>query len=232
MLYPPQCISCRAETDSDFELCKTCWENTEFISGTVCDACGTPLPGESGDTKTLCDSCICERPLWDRGRAALKYGGTARKMILALKYGDRSDLCVSMARWMTAAAGDLIQSDTIIVPVPLHRFRFFRRRYNQAALLAARIAGMLDRRFEPNILHRCRATPIQDGLGREERINNVKQAFEIKPKKSEILKKANILIVDDVMTTGATLSACTDACLTSGAETVNVLVLARVAHND
>ena len=229
-LFPPQCISCRSETTEEFGLCGACWREMPFNSNLSCDACGQPLPGQSPDTE-LCDACIAAPKGWGRGRAALLYEGTARKLILGLKYGDRQDLAAPMADWMAEAGADLLSDPVLVAPVPLHWRRLFSRRYNQAALLAGVIARKTGAAYCPDLLHRTRATKKQDGMTREERQANQSRAFRIPPQKLEKIVGKKIVLVDDVMTSGATLSACTEACFTAGALKVDVLVLARVARD-
>jgi ComF family protein len=230
-LYPPQCLTCGAETSADFALCGACWRDAPFISGLVCDSCGIPLPGDLQAEAVLCDYCIASPRPWLKGRAALMYDGTARRMILALKHGDRHELVKPMAKWMAQAAKDLIKPDTLIIPVPLHPRRLFSRRFNQSALLAAHIARISGLEPCPDLLLRSRNTVMQEGMTREERFENQKSAFSIQPKQQDRLANRPVLLIDDVMTSGATLAGCAEACLTAGAKAVNVLVLARVARD-
>jgi ComF family protein len=230
-LYPPQCLTCGAESSADFALCGACWREAPFISGLVCDCCGIPLPGESQGDDVLCDDCIAAPRPWQKGRAALMYDGTARRMVLALKHGDRHELVKPMAKWMAQAGRDLITPETLIVPVPLHPRRLFSRRFNQSALLAAHIAQISGAEQCPDMLLRARNTQMQEGMTREERFENQKSAFSIQPKHQPRLANRPVLLIDDVMTSGATLAGCSEACRCAGAKAVNVLVLARVARD-
>ncbi len=198
-----------------------------FISGTICDVCGTPLPGEA-DGKIKCDSCITHHPAWDVGRAAVIYAGGGRRAVLSLKHGDRLDMGKPLAEWMARSGGELLRQADAIVPVPLHWRRFFKRKFNQSAELAwhlSRISGTL---YIPDLLVRNKATPSQDGLTREERHENQRGVFSVH-KRREVPK--NILLIDDVMTTGATLSACAETLRMAGSERIDALVLARVARD-
>jgi len=230
-LYPPQCLSCGVETLADFALCGNCWRDAPFISGLVCDMCGLPLPGEDLTEKALCDQCITAPPPWQKGRAALTYKGTARRMVMALKHGDRHDLVRPMARWMAQAGSSLIAHDTLIAPVPLHARRLFSRRFNQSALLSRQFAQITNLAHCPDMLRRRINTPMQEGMTRQQRFKTQKSAFSIHPRRQPKLADRPVLLIDDVMTSGATLAGCAEACLNAGAKEVNVLVLARVARD-
>jgi ComF family protein len=230
-LYPPQCLTCGVETSADFALCGACWREAPFISGLVCDSCGIPLPGDVQDDAVLCDLCIASPRPWQHGRAALMYDGTARRMVLALKHGDRHELVKPMAKWMAQAGDILITPETLIVPVPLHPRRLFSRRFNQSALLASYIGQIMGLKQCPDMLLRARNTLMQEGMTRLERLENQKSAFSIHPKHQSRLASRPVLLIDDVMTSGATLTGCAEACRDAGAKGVNVLVLARVARD-
>lgn len=232
-IYPPQCAACGEATDEAQGLCGTCWAKTPFISGLVCTRCGIPLVGEAEggeDGDLLCDGCLHAPPAWDRGAAAVLYDGTGRRVALALKHGDRLDLAKPLARWMARVGRDLIAEAEVVAPVPLHWSRLVRRQFNQAAELARQrpISGRTS--LVPDLLNRNRATRLQDGLDREERFANQRDAFEVNPKRAAAVQGRRVLLIDDVMTSGATLSACAEALRQAGAGTVNVLVLARVAR--
>ena len=230
-LYPPQCLSCGVETADEFSLCGACWREMPFISGLTCDSCGTPLPGESGGEEQHCDACLAAPPPWQRGRAACRYDGTARRMILALKHGDRTDLVPAMARWMRPHVAPLLESDTVMAPVPLHPRRLFFRRFNQSALLTRRLARDLGVPDGPDLLKRVRATRVQEGMTRPERQENQRGAIAVSNNRRSFIEGRAVLLIDDVMTTGATLGACAEACLAAGAARVDVAVLARVARD-
>jgi ComF family protein len=231
LLYPPQCISCSAPVQSDFGLCADCWRETSFITGVVCDKCGLPLPGEDRDEQALCDDCMTIARPWDRGRTALIYAGNGRNLVLALKHGDRMDLARPAATWMTKAAGPILQPGMLVVPVPLHWMRLFRRRYNQAALLSRAIARTAGLEHCPDVLTRRRSTGNQDGKTRDARFANLVGAFTVPKSREGRVRDHNILLVDDVMTSGATFSVATEALFAAGARSVSVLGLARVAKD-
>ncbi len=228
-VYPPQSLSCDAQVTSDFGLCGPCWRDTPFITGLVCDLCGIPLPGEDDGRAAHCDDCLTLTRPWMRGRAALLYKDNGRKLVLQLKHGDRLDLARPAGAWLLRAAAPLLCPDMLVAPVPLHWFRLFRRRYNQSALLSAALARGASLDNCPDLLIRPRATRTQGGKGREERYSNLSGALAIHTRRAARLRDRTVLLVDDVMTSGATLAAGAEACLAAGAAEVRILTLARVA---
>lgn len=230
MLFPPRCIACGEAVGMDFGLCGACWAETHFLTGLTCDCCGAPLPGEA-EGAVLCDVCLAHPRPWARGRAALGYSGTGRSMVLALKRADRLDLVRPMGAWLHRAASDLIGSETVIAPIPMHRLRLIRRRYNQAALLAREVARLSGQPCIADLFRRTRATPTQDHRSRAERFENIEGAIDITPRRAAAIRDRPVLIVDDVMTSGATLSAATEAALAAGALRVDVVTLARAAKD-
>ncbi len=229
--YPPQCISCGDGVVSDFGLCAECWRGTPFIGGAVCDGCGAPVMAGDLDTKLHCDDCVAVARPWSQGRAALLYKDNARSLVLALKHGDRMDLARPAATWMARAAADILRPNMLVAPIPLHWSRLFKRRYNQSALISARLAGLVGLDHCPDLLTRRRATGTQDGRGRDARFANVQGAFAVTPAQAARLQGRHILLVDDVMTSGATFSAASEACLAAGAVAVSVAALARVVKD-
>lgn len=231
-IYPPRCLVCSQVTEASPGLCAACWRDVTFISGTICECCGMPVPGEGQESDVLCDSCVAAPPAWDSGRGSFLYDGAGRRIVLALKHGDRLDMVPQLAQWMLRAGEALVRDADIIAPVPLHWLRFFRRRYNQSAELARQLARLADKEFAPDLLVRTRATGTQNGLGRAARHANVDDAFALHRRWRERVRQMRVLLVDDVMTSGATLSACAEACRGAGAAHVDVCVLARVAQRE
>lgn len=230
-IYPPQCMHCDAPVEgAAHRLCADCWRETGFLSGLVCDACGIGLPGD-GPEATLCDDCLARPKPWDRGRAALAYSGAGRQMILALKHGDRTDLAPALGGWIARAVRPIAAPppDLLVVPVPLHWRRLAARRYNQSALLAAAVAHRLGAAHCPDLLLRVRPTPALEGHNRAARHETLAGAITPHPRRGARAQGRAVLLIDDVMTTGATLSAAAEACRAAGAARVDVGVLARVA---
>jgi ComF family protein len=229
-VYPPRCLACTEATEQPHGLCPACWRETHFITGTTCDRCGVPLIGEAG-AEDVCESCRRHPPAWDRGRAAILYAGAGRRMVLALKHGDRLDTVATLAGWMATSGQTLLAGADIVAPVPLHWTRLVRRRYNQSAELARRLARQSGRGFVADLLTRRRATAPQDG-NRAARAANQSGAFAVSRRHAAGLEGKAVVMVDDVLTSGATLSACADCLRGAGAARVDVLVLARVAFED
>lgn len=230
-IYPAQCVACDAQTAEDHGLCGACWRDTHFVHGLICDTCGVPLMGEDTGERLQCDDCMTIARPWDRGRAALVYEGVGRRMVLGLKHGDRTDLAVPAGGWLARVATPLITPDTTIVPVPLHWSRLLKRRYNQAALLGAQLAGITKAAYCPDALRRVRKTKPLDGHSRDDRFAALDGAIEHHAGRVQLIKGRDVLLVDDVMTTGATFAACADVLLTAGAREVCVVALARVAKD-
>ncbi|MFC2969952.1 double zinc ribbon domain-containing protein [Acidimangrovimonas pyrenivorans] len=228
LVYPPQCLICDALVTTDHGLCGPCWRDTPFVAGLVCDKCGAPLPGEAGDAPVHCDDCLTIARPWERGRAALLYRDNGRALVLRLKHGDRHDLATPAAGWLAQAAAPILAPGMLVAPVPLHWLRLLRRLYNQSALLSAALARMTGLEHCPDLLVRTRATPSQEGRDRDGRFANVARALAPHPRRAERMAGRHVLLVDDVMTSGATLAAAAETCLGAGAAAVSVAVLARV----
>lgn len=231
VLYPPQCISCGALVTSDFGLCGECWRETPFVAGLVCNRCGVPLPGGDSQESAVCDDCLSIARPWGQGRAALVYRENGRSLVLALKHGDRMDLARPAAAWLEQAARPVIRPKMLVVPVPLHWLRLLTRRYNQAALLSMALARLAGLDHCPDVLVRRRTTGTQEGRTRDGRFANVADAFRVPKPRTALVEDREILLVDDVMTSGATFAAATDALFSAGARSVDVVSLARVAKD-
>lgn len=231
LIYPPQCLTCDARVTTDFGLCGTCWRETPFITGLVCDHCGVPLPGEDTGKPEQCDDCLTLARPWSQGRAALLYKDNARRIVLALKHGDRLDLARPASNWLYRVAQPMLRPGMIVAPIPLHWLRLIKRRYNQAALLSAAVAKLAALDHCPDLLIRQRNTHSQEGRSRDGRFANMAEALALHPRRANRVDGRHVLLVDDVMTSGATFAAAAEACIAGGATGISVLALARVAKD-
>ncbi|RCS22485.1 ComF family protein [Phyllobacterium salinisoli] len=227
LLFPPQCAGCGREVSNPGTVCGRCWSRLRFIERPYCAVMGTPFAHDLGEN-FLSAEAIADPPPFQRARAAVGHDGIPRRMIVGLKYHDQTNLAPWMAQWMLRAGGELIADCDVILPVPLHAFRFWSRRFNQAAELARAVAALADKPFEPEALKRVKRTRQQVGLAATERQRNVSGAFRV-PNDQEIkIRGRSILLVDDVYTTGATVKAATRALLRAHAASVDVLTFSRV----
>lgn len=229
MVYPPQCVVCGAMVSSDFGLCGECWRETPFITGLVCDTCGLPLQGQDPGHPVFCDDCLSIARPWSKGRAAMLYRDRARDVVLQLKHADRLDLSRPAGMWLLRSAAPLLAPDMLLAPVPLHWLRLLRRRYNQSAVLADALAKLSGLPHCPDLLQRSRNTQSQEGRNRDGRFANVADSIRVHPRRKSKAEGKHVLLVDDVMTSGATLAAAAEACLAAGAAQISVVVLCRVA---
>lgn len=233
LLLPPQCICCDALVEQQGQLCAACFGHTDFITAPYCTRCGVPFGAADqgsacGDVAALCPSCVASPPLFGRARAALRYNAQGRQLILPMKHADRPELATMLAPHMARAGTALLQHADLLVPVPLHRRRLFHRRYNQAALLAAAIARIAGVPALLDALVRRHATASLDTKSPAERAAVVRDAFAIRPARAGMLAGRAVVLIDDVMTSGATANACAATLLAGGARSVDVLLAARV----
>jgi ComF family protein len=228
-LLPPRCLGCGEIVADPGALCSSCWSRLAFLQPPACSCCGLPFEHESG-VAGLCGVCATARPPFARARAALRYDEGSRALILRFKHADRTDAAPSFARWMRRAGAELIEDCDLVAPVPLHWRRLLRRRYNQAALLSRLIAAASGKPHIPDLLKRRRASGERGQLGRRERRSRVARAFILCNPWRDRIRERNILLIDDVFTTGATASACAETLLDGGANSVDVLTLARVVR--
>lgn len=223
-IYPPMCLICSARVLDEFALCGRCMGSVPFAAGLSCDRCAAPLPGHS-DHRELCDACLEDPPPWQQARAILRYDKGARDLILPFKNADRTDLARPLGTWLAQACEAIMGEDCLIAPVPLHWSRMLHRKYNQSALLARFMAQTSGRVLCNDLLQRTRRTRKLGTLRPEERARILDGAIRLR--RPERAKGRDILLVDDVLTTGATLRQCSEACLAGGARSVRIAVLAR-----
>jgi ComF family protein len=228
-LLPPLCLSCRAGVDSPGTLCAACWSKIEFISAPICACCGFPFEIDVG-ADALCAACLARRPRYRRARAVFRYGDDSRHLVLMFKHGDRLDPAPTYGSWLARAGAELLADADVIAPVPLHRWRLLWRRYNQSAELARAVGRTSGHAVVPDLLLRQRHTPSQADLNGRQRRLNVAGAFRVNPRHAAAIRDRTVLLVDDVLTTGATVEASTRVLLRAGAAAVDVLTLARVAR--
>jgi ComF family protein len=229
VLLPPQCLTCDAPVDAPGRFCPACFRAASFISEPCCARCGVPFAhvGEGG-REQLCPACRSDPPPWGRARAALRYDAQARRVVLPFKYQDRTEFAAALAPLMARTGAALLHDAEVIVPVPLHRRRLLARRYNQAALLALALAGLSGKPAAPDALRRIKPTVPLGDLGRAARLETVRGVFAMRPARIGRIAGRRVLLVDDVMTSGATCGACARVLLEAGAAGVDVLVAARV----
>jgi len=224
LLFPPLCIGCRASV-AEAGFCADCWRGITFLDGPGCACCGIPFP-VALEGENLCAACLAKPPAFDSARAIMAYNDNSRGAILGLKHADRLDLVPGFARWLGRTGRQTLARCDLVVPVPLHPWRLWQRRYNQAAELGRALAKDWNLIFDP-VLVRSRATPSQGAMASAKaRRRNVQRAFQV-PDPARVAGKS-LLLLDDVMTTGATVEACARALKRAGAARVHVLVLARV----
>jgi ComF family protein len=230
LLMPPGCIACKAPVATALTYCAECWSALPALAGASCQCCGIPLP-LAYQTETLCLGCMKDPPAFDRARAPFLYDGPARHTVLAFKNG-REAYAGAMVPQMLRAAADLAGPDVLVVPVPLHPWRLMARGYNQAALLARAVAARSGATLALDALVRVKNTPHSQGMRRDQRRRNVEGAFRVPAPQRSQVRGAHVLLVDDVMTSGATASACARVLRRAGATHIDVITYARVAATD
>jgi ComF family protein len=229
LLLPPRCAACDASVDEQGALCADCFGRTNFVTAPMCVRCGVPFASvEQGGAEGLCPGCHEHPPLFRQARAALRYDDHARRLILPLKHGGRIELARVLAPMMLRGGSAVVSGAEVLVPVPLHRRRLFERTYNQAAVLAFAVGRLAGRPVLPDALLRTRRTAPLDEKSPEERAREVAGAITVRRSRGGRIAGRSVLLIDDVMTSGATSNACAAALLEAGATAVDVLVAARV----
>jgi ComF family protein len=224
---PPLCPSCREPLGDGAGLCATCWSKLSMIEPPYCARLGIPFSYDAGPDMFSMEA-IADPPAYDRARAAVRYDDVARALVHAYKYGDRLDLAPLIGGWMTRAGRELLAEADGLVPVPLHWRRLWARRFNQSAALAAAISALTKVPVVHGALKRVRATVQQVGLSKSERSQNVQGAFRVAADLKAEVAGRRLVLIDDVLTSGATVDTCARALLRAGASHVDVLVFARV----
>ncbi len=232
LLLPHQCLICGVVIGKEGALCAACWAEIAFIAPPICPCCGYPfeLDQGGGGAGALCGACLRDPPPFARARAVFRYDSASRHLVLGFKHGDKTHGAPAFGAWLARAAGPLAAEADLVVPVPLHRLRLFRRRYNQAALLAHAFAAAAGLPCVPDLLTRVRATPSQGRLSRARRRINVRGAFAVAKGRARLIDGRRVLLVDDVLTTGATVNSAARCLLRAGAGAVDILTLARVVR--
>jgi ComF family protein len=223
---PTLCVACREPVDGE-GVCAACWARLSFIAPPHCPRLGIPFIYDPGP-EMLSMEAIANPPAYRRARAAVRYDEIARTLVHALKYQDRTDLAPTMGRWMARAGRELLAHADVLIPVPLHWRRAWTRRYNQSGALARVIQRQAGIKVKGELLKRVRATEQQIGLNRVQRANNVQGAFQVPAERQSEVQGARVVLIDDVLTSGATADACARALLRAKAAQVDVLVFARV----
>jgi ComF family protein len=228
-VLPPLCLGCGVVVEETGTLCAAYWRGLTLLAPPCCACCGYPFPYAAPDG-TLCAACSGQHPAFDRARAVFRYDDASRGLVLGFKHADETHAAPAFGRWLTRAGGGMAAEADWIAPVPLHRWRLLSRRYNQSALLAQAVARLAERPLAVDLLVRRRNTPRQGRLSPPARRRNVRAAFALRPRWQDALPGKRVLLVDDVLTTGATAEECARVLRRHGAAGVDVLTLARVVR--
>jgi ComF family protein len=228
LALPPRCPGCRTMVEADHLFCANCWNALIFLNGPACQSCARPFAYNPGPD-VRCAACLAQPPAVTVVQAAIAYGDIARQVVVRMKHGQRPGLAQTLARMLVPY---LTAADALLIPVPLHRWRIWRRGYNQAALLAEAIGRISGHDYALNLLERRKSTPMLRGLGRAERAKTLRGAFIVRPDKAALVHGRRLILIDDVYTSGATVNACATALRKAGAARVDALCWARVCKDD
>jgi ComF family protein len=226
-ITPSRCLACRTPLGEPASLCTGCWLSLSLIDDPLCNVTGTPFAYDQGDG-TVSAAALADPPPWDRARAAVAFDEASRPIVHALKFHDTQEAGLLMTRMMARSGHQLLTQADIVMPVPLHPFRLWQRRFNQSSYLALRLAAGVGRPCDTTALHRVKRTRAQVGLDGPARKKNVRGAFAVPPEALARVDRRRILLVDDVLTTGATAGACATALRQAGVAGVDVLTFAIV----
>jgi ComF family protein len=230
LFVPPACVACRTPLSVHDALCAACWREVKFIRPPLCDRLGIPLPFDPGGL-TVSARALADPPHYDRARAVAHFDGVVRVLVHQFKYGDNHNPRRLFARWLQEAGAEILADADVIIPVPLNRWRLLARRFNQAAILANELGRRTGLPWTADVLVRTRSTPPQVGLSRDQRRRNIAGAFAVTPGGAAKIAGRGLVLVDDVITTGATLDACASALKRAGAARVDGLALALVSDH-
>jgi ComF family protein len=232
-LWPPACPLSGAAVDKAGRIAPAAWRDLAFLDAPWCVQCGRPFPYDAfAGGPGHCGPCIARPPVWDAARAPLAYDEASKGLVLAFKHGGRTEMLGQFARWMAAAGRELLPRSDLVLPVPLHWRRRVKRRFNQSALLGRALAEEAGLAFSADSLVRVKATPSQAGQTAKGRWRNMRAAFRAPPEAQGDLAGKRVVLVDDVLTTGATVTACVKALRRAGAERVYVMTLCRVVRTE
>ncbi|WP_439468687.1 double zinc ribbon domain-containing protein [Blastomonas fulva] len=226
LVLPPRCPGCGVLVEGDLQFCGDCWNALRFISAPACTSCGKPF-AQGRDDDLVCAECLAHPPLHDGIKAAVLYDDLSRSIVLRLKHGGKIGLARLVAKHLERhlpADG----SDVVLVPVPLHRWRLWRRGFNQSILIARALAAKRSLKIETDVLRRTRATPPLKGMTRQQRAVAVRGVFDIPAARRDRIAGRHVLLIDDVYTTGATANACVRLLKKAGAARVTIFCWARV----
>jgi ComF family protein len=230
LVYPPQCIGCGKAVDHAAGLCPSCWSGMRFITRPFCERLGTPFAVDLGG-KLYSPAAIADPPVFNRARAVAAYDGPARDLVHKLKFGDQLSLAKPMAELMRQAGAELLKDADALIPVPAHRWRMIRRRFNQTVVLARELSRLAEKPLLDDVLIKHRATAPQTSLSRAQRRDNISGAMRISTEKRYRVEGKTILLIDDVLTTGSTANAASRILLRAGARAVDVLTFATVVQS-
>lgn len=232
MIWPPRCVVTGDIVDHQGMLSAAAWERLRFIGAPYCAQCGIPFEFEvDKEAEVRCAACLDHPPAFQAARAALVYDDVSRDIMLRYKHADQTHIVHSFIPWLRRAGADVLSDADYLVPVPLHRWRFFRRRYNQAALIGQFLGRACDITHIPDALMRVRPTKPQGKMNAKRRRANVRKAFRLQPKYAANLAGKHVVLIDDVFTTGATAGECAKTLLAGGVARVSVLSVARVVRD-
>jgi len=229
LLPPPVCVVCRTRIGRHGLICGACFAKIDFIAPPLCDQLGVPLPYDAG-APLLSAAAIAKPPVYDRARAVARYSSTMRELVQSFKYRDRHEGLPLFGRWLSKAGAELLADAEFILPVPLYASRLWSRRFNQSAMLAHAVGRVARVPVDCFVLKRVRRTASQVGLSADQRRRNVAGAFKVPQAQAGRVKGRKVLVIDDVITTGATAEACARALRRAGAARVDVLALARAVE--